>query len=243
MYPFISRQAMRNGRKKPVERHDALILMGKAPLTGTVKTRLCPPLSGREAAALYACLLEDVAEEAGRIRGVRRLLFYTPPESGNRFRSETFAAFRLRPQSGTGLGERMESAMDEAFACGARKVVVIGSDCPALSADRIRGAFRELSNAAGVVFGPAVDGGYYLLGAGAPVPFLFRDIEWGGPAVLGDSVMRCRDAGIPYALLPPESDVDTAEDLASLRRWLRTHTHPACPRTRKWLGATLRNPE
>lgn len=218
-----------------MERRDALILMGKAPVPGTVKTRLCPPLSAREAADVYACLLEDVAEETGRLREVRRHLYHDPPDRGDLFRGGPFATFRLRPQTGSGLGERMERAVLEAFAGGARRVVVVGSDCPALSADRIRCAFRELSNAAGAVFGPADDGGYYLVGVGAPTPFLFRGLSWGGSAVLAASVSRCRSAGMPYALLPVESDVDTAEDLLALRRWAAGHARPACPRTRRWL--------
>ena len=218
-----------------MEHHDALILMGKAPFPGTVKTRLCPPLAPGEAAALYACFLEDIAEEAGRLRGVRRYLFFAPAEGEAYFRAGPFSAFHLHPQAGSDLGERMERATLEAFSGGARRVVVIGADCPALSAERIRSAFRELSNAAGTVFGPAEDGGYYLVGVGEPAPFLFRGIEWGAPTVLATSLSRCRDAGIPYALLPWESDVDTAEDLVSLRRRVRAHARPACPRTRRWL--------
>ncbi len=218
-----------------MERLDTLILFGKAPVPGTVKTRLCPPLSPREAAGLYSCLLEDAAEEAGRLRGVRRYIFFAPPEGEAYFRAGTFSAFHIRPQAGSDLGERMERATLAAFAGGARRVVVIGADCPALSGGIIRSAFRELSNAAGAVFGPAEDGGYYLVGLGEPAPFLFRGIEWGSPTVLATSLSRCRDAGIPYALLPGKSDVDTAEDLVSLRRWARAHARPPCPRTRSWL--------
>jgi rSAM/selenodomain-associated transferase 1 len=218
-----------------MERHDTLILMGKAPVPGTVKTRLCPPLSAREAAAFYTCLLEDTAEEAGRLRGVRRYIFFAPAEGEAYFRAGPFSAFHLHPQAGSHLGERMERATLVAFAGGARRVVVIGADCPALSGDLIRSAFRELSNDAGAVFGPAKDGGYYLVGVGEPAPFLFRGIEWGAPTVLAKSLSRCRDAGIPYALLPGKSDVDTAQDLVSLRRWARAHARPPCPRTRLWL--------
>ncbi len=133
----------------------------------------------------------------------------------------------------------MERAVLEVMKGGARRVVVIGSDCPALSAERIRRAFRELSNSAGAVFGPSGDGGYYLLGVGSAFPFLFRGIGWGGSSVLEESVSRCRDAGIPYALLPGESDVDTPEDLAALERWAAGHAGPPCPRTRRWLSGTF----
>jgi glycosyltransferase A (GT-A) superfamily protein (DUF2064 family) len=133
----------------------------------------------------------------------------------------------------------MARAMGVAFANGARRIVVIGADCPALSATRIRAAFGELAGGADAVFGPAGDGGFYLAGLSAPAPSLFRGIEWGGPAVLSDVLSRCRREGMTYALLPVESDVDTAADLEALRRWARTRAHPPCPRTRRWLRTSL----
>ncbi|MBI5419551.1 MAG: TIGR04282 family arsenosugar biosynthesis glycosyltransferase [Deltaproteobacteria bacterium] len=222
-------------------RHEnALILMGKAPLPGKVKTRLCPPLALRDAAALYACILSDVAEEMERLRGVERYLFFTPAEASAHFRAGPFGGYHLRPQEGDDLGERMERAIGEAFNNGARRVAVVGSDCPALSAARVRSAFRELSSAADAVFGPADDGGFYLVGLGGPSPALFGGIEWSTGSVLSAVLSRCRNAGMAYALLPRESDVDTSEDLAALRRWARGHATPACPRTRKWLAAGRR---
>jgi hypothetical protein len=214
---------------------NALILMGKAPLAGKVKTRMCPPLSPRRAAEFYACLLADAAAEAAIPRGVRRYLFYAPPEGKAHFLAASYSRYLLREQAGGDLGERMTRAMGEAFADGARRVVIIGADCPSISAARIRSAFGELADAADAVFGPAGDGGFYLAGLGAPAPSLFREIEWGAPAVLPAVLSRCRRAGMTYALLAMESDVDTADDLAALRRWTRTHPRPPCPRTRRWL--------
>ena len=214
---------------------DALILMAKTPLPGKVKTRMCPPLSHRRAAEFYACLLEDIACETTLLRGVRRYLFHTPPGGKAVFLAASFSCFLLRKQAGNDLGERMARAVGEAFAGGARRVVVIGADCPALSAARIRSAFRELADAADAVFGPAGDGGFYLVGLNAHAPSLFHGIEWSAPTVLTAVLSRCRQAGMPYALLPVESDVDTADDLAALRLWARTHSRPPCPRTRRWL--------
>lgn len=214
---------------------DTLILMCKGPIPGKVKTRLCPPLSRRQAAALYACLLEDTAGEAASLRGIRRRLFYAPPEAKAYFLAAPFSGFSPREQKGNGLGERMAHAMEEAFSEGARRVAIIGGDCPALSAERIRSAFRELSDGADAVFGPAEDGGFYLIGLSAPSPFLFPGIEWSTGTVLPEILSRCRKAGMTCALLPAESDVDTAEDLAALRRWTRARNRPPCPRTRRWL--------
>ncbi|MBF8259464.1 MAG: hypothetical protein HW377_1838 [Actinobacteria bacterium] len=216
-------------------RGDAIILMGKAPMPGKVKTRLCTPLSPRRAAELYTALLEDAAEETASLRGVRRYLFYSPQESKAFFSSAHYCGFALREQAGGDLGERMAHAMGEVFSGGARRAVMIGADCPALSAGRIRSAFAELSRGADAVFGPAEDGGVYLIGLSAAAPFMFRGIEWSTPAVLQSILSRCRDSCMTYALLPAESDVDTPEDLAALRGWLRARSRPPCPRTRGWL--------
>lgn len=216
-------------------RDDALILMGKAPLPGRVKTRLCPPLAPRDAAALYACILSDVAEEMERLKWVTRYLFYAPAGAEGHFRAGPFAGYRLRPQKGADLGKRMERAIGEAFRNGARRVAVIGSDCPALAAARVRYAFRELASGADAVFGPAADGGFYLVALGAPAPALFRRIAWSTPTVLSAVLSRCRSAGMAYALLPRETDIDTEHDLAALRRWAREHASPRCSRTRLWL--------
>lgn len=216
---------------------NALILLGKAPAPGKVKTRMCPPLSPRGAADFYACLLEDAAGEAAALRGIRRYLFYAPPEGKAHFLAAPCARFLLREQKGGDLGDRMTRAAEEAFADGARRVILIGADCPALSAARIRSAFGELADAADAVFGPAADGGFYLAGLNGPAPSLFRGIEWSTPTVLAAVLSRCRQAGMTYALLPVESDVDTGADLAGLREWVRKNPRPPCPRTRGWLEA------
>lgn len=216
-------------------KHDALILMAKAPLPGQVKTRLSPPFTKRAAASLYACLLEDTAREMAGLKRVRRFLFYSPPGSGRFFRGEPFSRFELVPQSGRDLGERMAAAFETAFTLGSGRTVLVGADCPVLSASLVRVAFRELASTAGAVFGPSEDGGFYLVGLSTPVPSLFRDVRWGTSTVFSEVSGRCREAGISYSLLRPAFDIDTPEDIGSLVRWARTCSVPACPRTRKWL--------
>lgn len=214
----------------------AVILMAKAPLPGAVKTRLCPPLTHGSAVSLYRCMLTDVAEEMGsRLRGVRRYLFFSPPGQEGPFRSAPFRRFGRVAQRGRNLGERMDHAIRTALSGGARHVVVIGADCPFLSAHRVRSALRELSGPADLVLGPSEDGGFYLIGSSSPIPFLFRGVPWGTGSALAEVVARCRRAGMSYALLPTELDVDRPEDLETLRRHAARRTAPACPRTRGWL--------
>ncbi len=129
----------------------------------------------------------------------------------------------------------MLDAAATAFRRGARRVVIVGADCPALPAGTIRRAFRELSTGAAAVFGPTVDGGFYLVGLTSPDERLFRGFRWSTPEVLRDAAERCRRLSMPFSFLPPGRDVDTGEDLLALREWVRTHARPACPRTREWI--------
>jgi len=214
---------------------EAVVLMAKAPVAGRVKTRLCPPLDPREAASLCACMLGDIAAELSSLTRVRRYLFLDPPELADSLQSPPFPAFEPFPQRGRNLGERMRGAAATAFRRGARRVVIVGADCPSLSAGTVRRAFRELSDGASVVFGPSVDGGYHLIGLSAPDDRLFRGFRWSTASVLRDAAARCRILSAPFSFLPPGRDVDTVEDLLALREWARTHALPACPRTRGWI--------
>ena len=214
---------------------DAVVLMAKAPVAGRVKTRLCPPLDPRESAALYACMLRDTAGEVSTLSRVRRYLFLDPPEPADFPWGKPFSAFEGLPQRGEDLGERMRDAAATAFRGGARRVVIVGADCPALSAGTVRRAFRELSSGASVVFGPSADGGFYLVGLSSPDERLFRGFRWSTADVLRNAAARCRILSAPYSFLPPGRDVDTGEDLLALRDWVRTHARPACPRTREWI--------
>jgi uncharacterized protein len=216
---------------------EAVVLMAKAPVAGRVKTRLSPPLDPREAAGLYTCMLEDTAAEMSALPLVRRYLFLDPPESVDSLPGSPFSAFEPFPQRGMDLGDRMRDGAATAFRRGARRVVILGADCPSLSAGTVRRAFRELSTGASVVFGPSVDGGYYLVGLSLQDERLFRGFRWSTAEVLRNAAARCRILSAPFSFLPPGRDVDTGEDLLELRAWMRTHARPACPRTRRWVTA------
>lgn len=220
---------------KKSDRAEAVVLMAKAPVAGRVKTRLCPPLDPGESAALYACMLGDMADEVSSVSRVRKYLFLDPPESTVFLRGEPFRAFERFPQRGRDLGDRMRGAAATAFRRGARRVVIVGGDCPSLSAGTVRRAFRELSTGASVVFGPSADGGYYLIGLSSPDDRLFRGFRWSTAEVLRNAAARCRIDSAPFSFLPPGRDVDTWEDILELRAWTRTHARPACPRTREWI--------
>jgi rSAM/selenodomain-associated transferase 1 len=109
------------------------------------------------------------------------------------------------------FGERLDRAFTEAFGTGARRVVVIGSDCPEIASDDIEKAWAALREF-DLVLGPATDGGYWLLGLRAPQPQLFRGIPWSSATVLNETLARARPTGLSVHLLRELSDIDTVED-------------------------------
>ena len=118
-------------------------------------------------------------------------------------------------QPAADLGERLTYAFAQAFAGGAARAVVIGTDCPGLSAALLGQAFEELRTH-DLVVGPADDGGYYLLGLSAPRPALFANKAWSTATVLADTLADAARLHLRVARLPTLHDVDGAPDLA---RW------------------------
>ena len=122
-----------------------------------------------------------------------------------------------RAQPAGDLGLRMAQAFEDSFREGSLATLIIGSDCPGLTPELLATAFARLSSEP-VVFGPANDGGYYLIGLTQAVPELFRDLPWGTAAVLADSLRRLARRGLKPALLNPLDDLDCPKDLPAWRR-------------------------
>lgn len=197
----------------------ALAIVTKAPRAGSVKTRLAPPLTLDEAAALHACFLRDTAESiaalgaAGRCGGVA---VYTPEGAEPLLGGLLPADFRLFPQRGDGFGDRLLNAARDVLDAGYRAVCLIDSDSPTLPPAALEAAVAVLAQPGErVVLGPADDGGYYLIGLTAAHPRLFADITWSTHQVLAQTIARAQETGLDVALLPRWYDVD---DGASLRR-------------------------
>lgn len=137
-------------------------------------------------------------------------------ESGldRRFSHETSM---LMEQHGEDLGTRMHHAFQQMSDMGYEKMLLMGTDCPEITEEILRDALSALSNK-DVVFGPAQDGGYYLIGMKTPNPILFQDIPWSRGDTLEQTLRRCKYHNISYALLPTLRDIDTGEDLAIFTR-------------------------
>jgi hypothetical protein len=131
----------------------------------------------------------------------------------------------LRPQISGDLGARMAGAIADAISAGADRVVVIGTDCPQVTAAVVQEAFDRLE-AADVVLGPAADGGYYLIGMAQPHSLLFENVPWSSPDTLRTTLQSARAAGLSVALLEKRRDIDTADDW---RAWLASEAHASDP--------------
>ncbi len=185
----------------------ALLLFVRNPEKGKVKTRLAQDLGEDKALEIYLELLE-ITRKAAIAAQADRLLFYTNFIPKNDAWSEDL--FQKRLQADGDLGARMEAAFEEAL-YSRNKAVIIGSDCPELTAEIIEEAFVLLETN-DAVLGPANDGGYYLLGLKKVIPEVFRDMIWSTESVLSETLARLDAAGKNYALLPELSDVDHAVD-------------------------------
>ena len=128
---------------------------------------------------------------------------------------EWLGDFKYVAQSDGDLGDRMKQAFQLGFDQGCDRIVMTGTDCPAIDAGLIDRAFSIL-NQTDVVFGPAIDGGYYLIGLRKQVLELFSTIAWSTASVLKDSLAIVNDLNLSYELLEILPDIDRPEDLQYL---------------------------
>lgn len=190
----------------------SIAILAKAPVAGFAKTRLIPAIGAHAAAVLQERLTERAVATAVATGLGPVTLWCAPDPSHPSFRELAVRhGIALKRQPDGDLGARMLGA----FASG--PTLVIGTDCPALTADILRAAAHALDDAA-VVLIPADDGGYVLIGARAAQPQLFSGIAWGTAAVMAETRARIAALGLNAAELPALWDVDTEDDLARCER-------------------------
>ncbi|MBF9221913.1 TIGR04282 family arsenosugar biosynthesis glycosyltransferase [Hymenobacter ruricola] len=196
-----------------------LLIFAREPALGRVKTRLAADIGPEGALAVYRELLgvTAAAVQAARVPATVWLAEAPAPAAdAARPRPEwPGLPWRVQPAAGD-LGERMSHAFSEAFASGASRAVVIGTDCPGLTPELLLAAFDALA-AHDVVLGPADDGGYYLLGMRELQPALFANKNWSTATVLPDTLADAARLGLSVAQLPVLHDVDSGRDLAKWR--------------------------
>ena len=199
-----------------------LIIFTRYPHAGSTKTRLIPALGATGAADLQRQMTEHTLAQARALRqhqGVDLEVRYTGADG------ETLARWLgsdvdYQPQGDGDLGDRMAAGFAAAFAAGYQAVVTIGIDCPDLDTPILTQAFAALS-AQDLVLGPAIDGGYYLIGLRQAIPVLFQNMAWGTDQVLADTLGRASQAQMSVTQLPLLHDIDRPEDLVIWDRFPR----------------------
>ncbi|MBA5866372.1 MAG: DUF2064 domain-containing protein [Nitrospira sp. CR1.3] len=206
----------------PVARAEgALVIFAKAPIPGQVKTRLCPPLTLDEAATLHGSFVLDTLERTkaavGRLKlPLDRYLACAPSSQLVFFKiMEERQGVHLIDQLGDDLGARMHHAFLTMFEQGYKRVLIVGTDVPTLPLDHFRQALLLLDRH-DIVLGPALDGGYYLIGLIKPASGLFDDMPWSTDQVLQLTYRKAGSLGLRHASLPEWRDVDTIDDLTAL---------------------------
>jgi rSAM/selenodomain-associated transferase 1 len=192
----------------------AVIIFARAPRPGTVKTRLIPLLGAEGAAALHARLVEQTLETA-RAAAFRRIELHGAPDVDDPFFRACAAHFAvaLAAQADGDLGARMLAAFESVLATHPR-ALLLGSDCPALTARHLQQAERALRDGADAVFVPCEDGGYALIGLKCVDAKLFEDIAWGSDRVMAETRVRLEQRGWTWRELETLWDVDRPEDYA-----------------------------
>jgi len=184
----------------------ALIIFIKNPEKGKVKTRLAKT-EGEDFALRTYLALQQKTKEVALKTNAEAFLFYS--NEINTTDDWDNLRFKKLLQQGQTLGSKMKTAFEEVLKI-SDKAVIIGSDCYDISEEIIETAFSKLEEY-DVVFGPANDGGYYLLGMSKLHPELFEDIEWSTEKVLKDSIKNLKEKS--YFLLQELIDIDTIDDL------------------------------
>ncbi|MBW8467152.1 MAG: TIGR04282 family arsenosugar biosynthesis glycosyltransferase [Thiobacillus sp.] len=199
-----------------------IVIFAKAPVAGLAKTRLIPAL-GAQGAALLATALLDHAVAQALASGVGPVeLCVTPAPADPLWSGLALQATLTWSDQGDGdLGERMARAAQRVLDAG-EPVLLMGTDCPALTAARIREAAASLT-AADATLVPAFDGGYVLLGLNHFDASLFAGIAWSTATVAQETRRRVEQIGWSLRTLPTLHDIDEPADL----RWLPAHLQPA----------------
>jgi len=193
---------------------DVLIVMTRLPGEGRNKTRLIPALGLAGATAMHDRLARHAVGRASSYAmmhpgtSLEVHLEGGSPDEGRKWLGDVVCI----AQHPGDLGQRMQATADRAFSRGAKRVLIIGTDCPSLDEPTLSEAFDALIKN-DVVYGPAADGGYVLIGLSKPCPQLFAEIRWGEDCVLKQSLAAARESFLNVALLEIREDVDTPDDL------------------------------
>ena len=252
-YPVLNPRLPADGQPGIHPGACALAMMIKAPRPGASKTRLSPPLSPEECAAISTCFLRDTTANIGHLaRGhapggggapAAGVAVYTPTGMEAAFDGLLPEGFVLVAQREEGFGGRLLGAVEDLLTLGYGAVCLIDSDSPTLPASALAAAVEALAMPGDrVVLGPSEDGGYYLIGVKQAHRRLFEDITWSTGHVTPETLQRAAELGLEVVQLPTWYDVDDAPTLRALCGELFAGTRPdgfPAPQTRAFLSGII----
>ena len=188
---------------------NALIIIAKYPEKDNVKTRLKGLMPDDKRLELYIRLLKNTVKKLGTITGVDTFIAFAPDNA-----NEYFSQFRvgLIPLHKGDLGRRMLDAFTVVFKSGYQKAALVGADIPDLSKSVILDAFEILSDT-DLVYGPAKDGGYYLVGMRKLIKEVFKSVPWSSDQTLKKSIEQAKRFHYSIGFTKTLSDIDTIDDV------------------------------
>jgi len=193
-----------------------ILLFVKYPQPGKVKTRLAESIGAESAATVYKEFVEIFLRRYHLFFSGYCTIYFDPAEEEARIRQWLGESYHYLPQPPGDLGRRLAIGFDrllEQRSC----AVALGSDSPDLPMETIQEAVEALERC-DVVLGPALDGGYYLIGLSRAIPELFDEMPWSAPTLFERTVSKIDELGVSMHLLPPWHDIDRFEDLEALSR-------------------------
>ena len=185
---------------------ELIIVFVKNTTLGQVKTRLAKTIGNQAALEVYTELIKVTENALKHITTDKRIYFSKTIEEN------TWLNYKKETQIGNDLGERMKNAFNKGFQDGYKRIVLIGSDLPEITAHHLNDALALLKTKQ-TVFGPALDGGYYLIGQSQPNNFVFENKPWSQPELLKNTLSELDKKNVTYSLLETLNDIDTFEDL------------------------------
>jgi uncharacterized protein len=202
---------------------ERVLIFTRYPEPGQAKTRLIPALGAAGAANLHRQMTEQTLAQVKHLQHSRPAVsgevYFSGPQGSAEMQAWLGSDWNYQAQGSGDLGDRLIHALATSLQVGVDSVLVIGTDCPALTAELMAEALNHLQ-VYDVVIGPATDGGYYLIGLRSPIPELFTDIPWGTDTVFRRTVAIAQALNLSIAYLPMLDDVDRPEDLPV---WERMH--------------------
>jgi len=191
-----------------------LIIFVKNIKFGNVKTRLAKTVGDENAFKVYKALVE-VTEKATSNITIDKRIYFSDAIIEEKWPNDVKAA-----QKGNDLGERMSNAFKDGFNDGYSEIVLIGSDLPNITENTIKKGFNELKSNE-VVFGPADDGGYYLVGLSKFHYCIFGNKAWSTSSLLKETLSELKEKKIEVSLIETLNDIDTFEDLQTFPEFLK----------------------